>query len=376
MLAAAEPVDAAALERAVAAVLEHHDALRLRFTRGDGGEWTQAFAAPGGDAPFEVVDFTALSGDALSAAIEAHAAATQRAAGPGARPPHPRRRSTARGAGEPDRAPLDRSTTSRWTRVSWGSLLEDLETAYRQVLGRWTRSISRRGRRPFARWAERLAEWASVAPRRAAEAAWWLARPWERRAPAPRGRPRRGRPGGRRARGGRGARRGDHARAAAGGAARLRHAGERRAAGRARPRAGRAGPAGDAVAVELEGHGREELFDGVDLVAHRGLVHQRLPRAAGRVHATDAATLLRGTKETLRAVPGRGIGFGALRWMAGDAELRARLAALPVPEVNFNYLGQSAPAPRMAAGVAARRRARAPGAHQLAARAGGPAPCR
>ncbi|HEX7242510.1 MAG TPA: amino acid adenylation domain-containing protein, partial [Longimicrobiaceae bacterium] len=49
---------------------------------------------------------------------------------------------------------------------------------------------------------------------------------------------------------------------------------------------------------------------------------------------------LRAVKEQLRAVPGKGVGFGVLRWLSPDPGVRARLAALPRPEVNFNYLGR------------------------------------
>ncbi|HEU4456113.1 MAG TPA: amino acid adenylation domain-containing protein, partial [Longimicrobium sp.] len=55
--------------------------------------------------------------------------------------------------------------------------------------------------------------------------------------------------------------------------------------------------------------------------------------------AGDEGALLRAAKEQLRTLPRRGLSFGAARWM-GDAELRARMAAIPRPEVSFNYLGQ------------------------------------
>ncbi len=45
------------------------------------------------------------------------------------------------------------------------------------------------------------------------------------------------------------------------------------------------------------------------------------------------------TKEQLRAVPNHGIGFGLLRYLA-DEETSATLAALPSPQIRFNYLGQ------------------------------------
>jgi len=63
----------------------------------------------------------------------------------------------------------------------------------------------------------------------------------------------------------------------------------------------------------------------------------------------DPGETLRGVKETLRAVPERGVGHGLLRWL-GDPAVAAELAARPAAEVSFNYLGQArAAAPDAAA---------------------------
>jgi non-ribosomal peptide synthase protein (TIGR01720 family) len=45
-------------------------------------------------------------------------------------------------------------------------------------------------------------------------------------------------------------------------------------------------------------------------------------------------------KEQLRRIPGRGIGYGLLRYAAGDEPLARALREAPQPEVAFNYLGQ------------------------------------
>jgi non-ribosomal peptide synthase protein (TIGR01720 family) len=49
---------------------------------------------------------------------------------------------------------------------------------------------------------------------------------------------------------------------------------------------------------------------------------------------------IKAIKEQLRGVPQRGIGYGLLRYLSPDEGLRAQLAALPVPQVSFNYLGR------------------------------------
>jgi hypothetical protein len=61
--------------RAVSALMEHHAALRLRFTRGTGG-WEQR-TVPAGDVPYEHVDLTALEPAARAEAVTRHAAAAQ-----------------------------------------------------------------------------------------------------------------------------------------------------------------------------------------------------------------------------------------------------------------------------------------------------------
>src|SRR5207253_6003988 len=81
---------------------------------------------------------------------------------------------------------------------------------------------------------------------------------------------------------------------------------------------------GTRVLVDLEGHGREELFPDVDVSRTAGwftTVHPVLLDLSG---ADGEAGALKAVKEQLRAVPHRGIGYGALRWLAAP-ETRARV---------------------------------------------------
>jgi non-ribosomal peptide synthase protein (TIGR01720 family) len=55
---------------------------------------------------------------------------------------------------------------------------------------------------------------------------------------------------------------------------------------------------------------------------------------------TGAGDLM-AVKEQVRAVPRRGIGFGLLRYLHPDDEVRDRLAGGARAEVVFNYLGQA-----------------------------------
>ncbi|MBN5518265.1 amino acid adenylation domain-containing protein, partial [Pseudomonas aeruginosa] len=89
--------------------------------------------------------------------------------------------------------------------------------------------------------------------------------------------------------------------------------------------------------IQLEGHGREELFAEIDLTRTVGWFTSLFPLRL--TPAEGIAASIKGIKEQLRAVPNRGIGFGALRYL-GSAASQAALAGLPVPRITFNYLGQ------------------------------------
>ncbi|MDR9754671.1 amino acid adenylation domain-containing protein [Pseudomonas sp. SZMC_28357] len=89
--------------------------------------------------------------------------------------------------------------------------------------------------------------------------------------------------------------------------------------------------------IQLEGHGREELFDDLDLTRTVGWFSSLFP-----VRLTPTADLgasIKAIKQQLREVPGKGLGYGVLRYL-GDASTQAALAALPTARVTFNYLGQ------------------------------------
>ncbi|PWB29424.1 hypothetical protein DCO48_22205, partial [Pseudomonas sp. SDI] len=93
----------------------------------------------------------------------------------------------------------------------------------------------------------------------------------------------------------------------------------------------------DAVLVQLEGHGREELFDDIDLIRTVGWFTSLFP--ARLSPAVQLGESIKQIKEQLRAIPNKGIGFAALRYLGDDAS-RTALQALPVPRITFNYLGQ------------------------------------
>nr|WP_041842091.1 non-ribosomal peptide synthetase [Actinoplanes friuliensis] len=95
------------------------------------------------------------------------------------------------------------------------------------------------------------------------------------------------------------------------------------------------------VLVQLEGHGREDILDGVDLSRTVGWFTTVYPVALDVPAGPEPhwRTLIKSIRRQLRAVPGNGLGHGALRYL-GDDRTRERLSGSPGPEVVFNYLGQ------------------------------------
>jgi non-ribosomal peptide synthase protein (TIGR01720 family) len=90
----------------------------------------------------------------------------------------------------------------------------------------------------------------------------------------------------------------------------------------------------------LEGHGREEVVDGVDLSRTLGWFTTLFPVLLQLEHTYTPAEALKSVKEQLRRIPKRGFGYGILRYLSQDTEITEKLRALPQAEVCFNYLGQ------------------------------------
>ncbi|WP_313053322.1 non-ribosomal peptide synthetase [Pseudomonas lopnurensis] len=89
--------------------------------------------------------------------------------------------------------------------------------------------------------------------------------------------------------------------------------------------------------IQLEGHGREELFEDIDLSRTVGWFTSVYPLRLAPDESLESSIKI--IKEQLRAVPHKGIGFGILRYL-GDANVRQAIRDLPQPRITFNYLGQ------------------------------------
>lgn len=93
--------------------------------------------------------------------------------------------------------------------------------------------------------------------------------------------------------------------------------------------------------VNMEGHGREEITAPVDISHTVGWFTTIFPF---RLTAPPKATheeLLVSVKEDWRAVPGKGMDFGILRYLSPELDLRRELAAQTAPQLSFNFLGQT-----------------------------------
>jgi amino acid adenylation domain-containing protein/non-ribosomal peptide synthase protein (TIGR01720 family) len=356
LLVPRERIEPAALEGALARLLAHHDALRLRFSRGADGAWTQRFAAPeGADAavPVHHADLAALPAGERAREMEAACARVQAgmelARGPVLR-------AALFDLGDGGQRLLLAAHHLVVDGVSWRVLLEDLESCL---------DAAARGEPPrlppkttsFRAWAARLAAHAAT-PAMAEEArAWAAAVPADApRLPV------------------------DHP----GGVSRVETAGEvtaeldesdtrallqevppvyrthvDEALLAALARAFGRWTGDGRLLVDLEGHGREDLFADVDLTRTVGWFTSLYPVLLDLRGADGEGDALRAVKEQLRAIPGRGVGYGVLRWLSPDPAVRAAMGSLPAPEVAFNYLGQSDGS--MGADTAFARAAESPG---------------
>ena len=335
MLEVHHALSPAVLERAGRQLLVHHDALRLRFSSGSG--WQQTTAPVDEAVPVDRVDLSALEGASQQAALKQKASEFQARVN-FEKGPLMRFVLFELGAHQPVRL--------LWILhhlvgdvVSWRILVEDLQTAVQQ-LGRGEAIGLPAKTTSFKLWAERLTQHAQSGALEG-ELGYWLAEP---RARVP------GLPV-------------DFAQAQDANT----FASERTVNVELSPEETRGllqeVPAAyntqindvlltalvqsfsqwtgtRSLLIDLEGHGREEIFADVDLSRTVGWFTTSFPVMLSLGEADDSIEALRSIKEQLRSVPNNGIGYGLLRHLSGVAEIVEPLCALPQPEINFNYLGQ------------------------------------
>ncbi|MGH3933513.1 MAG: amino acid adenylation domain-containing protein, partial [Pseudonocardiaceae bacterium] len=91
----------------------------------------------------------------------------------------------------------------------------------------------------------------------------------------------------------------------------------------------------DRVLIALEGHGREEIGN-VDTSRTVGWFSTQFPVALTVAPGPDWGQTLKAVKEQLRAIPHRGLSYGALRYLTPDSGLDTHAQ----PQVCLNYHGQ------------------------------------
>ena len=89
--------------------------------------------------------------------------------------------------------------------------------------------------------------------------------------------------------------------------------------------------------VDLEGHGREDLFKDVDLSRTIGWFTTIFPVRLRLERSDIPGNALKAIKEQLRGIPNRGVGYGILRYLGDQDAVCWQQQA----KVRFNYLGQT-----------------------------------
>lgn len=326
LLECVEPLDTACLDEALKALLKHHDSLRLRY-RQEGGAWSQAYADPAtATAQTPLMQAVAVDAAELVTLAQKAQRSLDLAEGPLLRALHIRLTD----GGERLLLVVHHLVVDG---VSWRILLEDLHTAYRQRYDGQAISLPPRTA-SFQAWTQCLSQLAA-SNELANELAYWekqlqggVAIPQDFNAGT-----------------------GSYTDASEV-TVRLDAAYTRKllqetpATYRTRINdlllAALARVLGrwnglDDIVVELESHGREDRFPGIDLSRSVGWFTSQFPVRLAAIAKPAAA--IKTVKEQLRQVPGGGLGYGVLRQLAAPA-LRECLHSLPRPAVSFNYFGQ------------------------------------
>jgi amino acid adenylation domain-containing protein/non-ribosomal peptide synthase protein (TIGR01720 family) len=89
--------------------------------------------------------------------------------------------------------------------------------------------------------------------------------------------------------------------------------------------------------VDLEGNGRDDIFNDLDLSRTVGWFTTLLPVVLDLGKVTEPKDALISCKEQLRRITNEGLGYGVLRYLTEEA---TQLQSAPQAEVIFNYLGQ------------------------------------
>jgi non-ribosomal peptide synthase protein (TIGR01720 family) len=331
MLETREQLDVALFEKALREVLNHHDALRLRFGLEDSG-WRQWHAAA---ADCAVVSYTDLTAQPESEQV-AHLEATLRMLqseinleqGPVARFAY-----FHRGEGRAARllGVIHRLVADD---LSWQILFGDLETAYGQLKSNQPVRLPRKTT-SFKYWAERIREDARTETLKQ-EAGFWTDERFNEPSCLPLDYPA-----------------GDNTQASA--ERLVVSLGEEESSAlresvphafhvqisdllmTALARTFTQWSGTDSFLAYTEGPGRETALEGVDLTRSVGWFDELFPTFLKLKPWESPGQTLRTIKEQLRQVPNWGVGYGRLRYLSEEVDVREKLNRLPQPEVMLSF---------------------------------------
>jgi len=91
------------------------------------------------------------------------------------------------------------------------------------------------------------------------------------------------------------------------------------------------------ICLDLEGHGREDLFETVDLSRTVGWFTSLFPVQLNLTPGLTPAAALQSIRTQLRQIPQGGIGYGLWRYLSADPSAQN----YPTSPIRFNYLGQA-----------------------------------
>ena len=340
MFISPQPLDPIHLRSAVAVLLRQHDALHLRYTHGHLG-WQQTYADSDEEVPCEVIDLSDLSEAQQAGAIETHVASQQRGlnlcTGPLIRVAY-----FILGAHRPGRILIVIHHLAV-DGISWRILIEDFQRAYRQHERGQAIQLPQKTT-TFRAWARRLTDFA-CSPELMQEASFWLraAETHPPTLPVDQVSPDQPLDG-------------LNSEGTARRVSVFLGREETQALLREAPaaygteindilltalaRAFQQWTGSSSLWIDLEAHGREGIFDDVDLTRTVGWFTSLFPVHLDLPPDEELGQAIKTIKEQLRLIPHHGLGYGLLRYLCPDSALSDRFNSIPPALVSFNYLGQ------------------------------------
>ncbi|HET6375985.1 MAG TPA: condensation domain-containing protein, partial [Methylocella sp.] len=97
---------------------------------------------------------------------------------------------------------------------------------------------------------------------------------------------------------------------------------------------------GGSVLVDIDSHGREPLFENVDLTRTVGWFTSVSPHRFSADPSAPLAASLKSIKEQMRRAPHKGLHYGLLRYLDEGSATATALKELPQAQVLFNYMGR------------------------------------